>query len=173
MDRIELDDIGSDAGLFERVMLHETLTPGMDGYVEADSLKAMRLMRQVFANRLKNKAYFGGNAVHTALDLLRIGGQFGEFSAYPKLNAEFMKNVTQIMGIANNPKHPGFEDYRKHVENAKLAATEIAPPADAIIPNVVCWRTQGSKGSGGYMRPSVSLQRNTFYVLTPGLKHKP
>lgn len=172
MDRVELLPFGTDAGLFERVMLHETVSPGFrDIYDRAKSQKAMRLMRQVFENRLRNRPYFGGSHVHTALDLLRMPGQFAGFAAYPRLDAKFMDNVTTIIQIANDPHNPDQQSYRDHVEDARAAATEASPPADAILANVAAWRKEGHDGPGGYLKPALSLQGNTFYVLTPGVRH--
>ncbi len=55
MDVVELDPLTTTAGLMERLFLHETRSPAYGkSYSQPDSLKAMRLMRQVLRNRLKH-----------------------------------------------------------------------------------------------------------------------
>lgn len=41
VDLVHLDPVATHEGLIERLCLHETITPGVPGYIEADSLKAM------------------------------------------------------------------------------------------------------------------------------------
>jgi hypothetical protein len=83
---IALDPEATDTGAMERLFLLEATTPGMPGYIAAENLQAMRLMRQTIENRLKSPAEYGARGATSETDIVDLGGQFAGFGGYPKLD---------------------------------------------------------------------------------------
>ena len=77
-----------------------------------------------------------------------------------------MHNVYDTLRIANDARHPMNAAFRTHVRQAITAATEAAPPADAAVPNLYYWRTQGHKGPGKHTALYTTLQGLDFYIQT-------
>ena len=88
---LQLAPDSTDAGAMERVMLLETRDPSRPDYDRADSLKAMRWMKQVVDNRLAapKKSRFGEpEDATTETDIISVGNQFAGFGDYPAPPAE-------------------------------------------------------------------------------------
>ena len=90
MPDVQLSPESTDAGAMERMFLIETRDPSRPDYTRADSIKAMRWMKQVVDNRLAapRKSRFGEpNDATTETDIISVGNQFYGFGAYPRLRA--------------------------------------------------------------------------------------
>ena len=163
-DLVQLDPVGSHEGLLERLCLHETKTPGLPGYVAADSLKAMWFIRQFMANRIRYPLVFGNKAGITEAELMKEKDQFPGFETYPALTAAAMKNVTDCINLANDPKgwrHPLF---LAHVQNALTVARASAVPADQIVPGAAGWKKEGTPSPGAKYVFWRNLQGNDYYT---------
>ena len=135
-------------------------------YDEAESLRAMRYMRQVVENRLKASAQWGAPHAQSEIDVIAIGNQFEGFGDYPILGADKTSILHDALRIANTPSDKRSAKYSKFVQNAILAATEVTP-ASVLIPNLVAWRTLGSGSPGPRFTVAATVQSNTFYTVSP------
>ena len=72
---LALDAPTTNAGAMERLFLLEATTPGMAGYLAAENLRAMRLMRQTIENRLTSPAEYGAKGANNETDIAELGGQ--------------------------------------------------------------------------------------------------
>ncbi len=167
MTTIALDPQSTPAGLMERLFLHETMSPAYAAYDRDDSLKAMRLMRQVLENRLLNARYWGAPGATSVIDIITIRSQFGAFGDYPDIPARFMSPVYAMVHLANTPSDQRSAANAQHVQDAITAATEANPPADVKIANLVAWRTAGHSSPGARFVAAVTIQGNTFYTAEP------
>lgn len=160
----------TDQGAMERVFLLETADPAQSLYNRADSLKAMRWMKQVVDNRLAapRKSRFGEPAdAATETDIIAVGNQFAGFGDYPELSAAFNAKLYNLLHIANSPADRRSAKYAGFVEDAITAATEASPPTEAKVANLAAWRTSGRGAPGGDFRLVASLQGNDFFSASP------
>ena len=165
-DLVQLDPLTTPAGLMERLFLHETRSPAYGrAYDQADSLKAMRLMRQVLRNRLKHPEQWGARGATDEIPLITIRSQFGQFGLYPRLPVTFMAHVEEMIASANTPGSYLHAANLAHVRDAITAATEENPPADIAALGVVSWRTAGHGSPGPRFRAVVTVQGNTFFEV--------
>ena len=164
---IKLDPEMTAAGALERVLLAETASPSAADYDPDDSLKAMRYMRQVIENRLKLGHRYGAPiGARTEIDVISVGSQFEGFGRYPKLRAGIAQNISESLHIANSSKDRRSADYQTFIQNAVLAATEVAPPVSAnIAANVVAWKTKDAASPGPNFVLAGSAQGNDFYAV--------
>ena len=170
MADLQLAPEATDAGAMERMMLLETRDPSRPDYNRADSLKAMRWMRQVVDNRLAapRKSRFGEPAdATTETDIISVGNQFYGFGDYPTLNSAFQHKLALFLHLGGAIKDPRSSMYAGFVADAITAATEVASPTEARVPNLAAWRTENTKGPGGDFRFYMTLQGNTFYTASP------
>ena len=154
----------------ERMFLLETADPSRPDYNQADSLKAMRWMKQVVDNRLAapRKSRFGEPAdAKSETDIIAVGNQFAGFGDYPTLSAAFQGKLALVLHLAGATNDPRNADYAGFVANAKTAATEVQPPTEARFPNLAAWRTKSSHAPRGDFRFYMTLQGNTFYTASP------
>ena len=154
----------------ERMFLLETADPTRPDYNQADSLKAMRWMKQVVDNRLAapQKSRFGEPAnATTETDIISVGNQFAGFGDYPTLSAAFKGKLALVLHLATATNDPRNADYAGFVSNAILAATEVQPPSEARVPSLAAWRTKTTRSPGGDFRLYQTLQGNTFYTASP------
>ena len=170
MPDLQLDPASTDAGAMERMMLLETDDPNHHTYNRAESLKAMRWMKQVVDNRLAapRKSRFGEpNDATTETDIISVGNQFEGFGDYPTLSADKNAKIYRLLSIGGATGDPRSAKYAGFVADAITAATELQPPTEARILNLAAWRTQGSKTPGGDFKFYMNLQGNTFYTASP------
>ena len=152
----------------ERLFILEAYNPGNVGnYVAGDNLTAMRLMRQTIENRLKSPGEYGAKGATSETDIIELGNQFAGFGAYPTLDASMSGNLTAILAIANNSRHPQQADYLQFVKDAITAATEAVVPATAKYADVTAWRTADTGPPKGRFKPLETISGNTFYSTTP------
>jgi hypothetical protein len=163
-DTLQLDPVTTHAGLIERICLHETRTPGFPGYDEAESLKAMWFIRQMMANRVRYPRVFGNPVGITEAEIMRLPNQFPGFQTYPALTASAMKNVTDCVDLANNPRGYRHPLFLKHVQNAITVATAPAVPLDQFVPQAAGWKKQGSPSPGKRYTLWNTLQGNDYYI---------
>ena len=167
---LQLHPESTDAGAMERMFLLETANPTRPDYNQADSLKAMRWMKQVVDNRLAtpHKSRFGEPAdAKTEVDIISVGNQFAGFGDYPELSGAFKSKLAFVLHLANATKDPRNADYAGFVSNAILAATEVQPPTEARVPNLAAWRTKSTQSPGGDFKFYMILQGNTFFTASP------
>ncbi len=165
---IVLDPPNTDAGAMERLFILEAYNPGNIGnYVASENLAAMRLMRQTIENRLKAPAEYGAKGATLETDIVELGNQFAGFGDYPTLDATMSANLTDILAIANNPRHPQQADYAQFIRDAITAATEAVVPPTAKYADVTAWRTQDHGSPGGRFKVLETIGGNTFYATTP------
>jgi len=166
---IDLHPLSTPAGLMERLFLHETRSPAYGARYDRDeSLKAMRLMRQVVANRLKHPRLWGAPGAKDEIGIITIKSQFGQFGLYPNLPPPFMAHVDAMVASANDASSSLHAANLQHVQDAVTAATEADPPADLVALAAVSWRTEGHGSPGGNFRAVVTVQGNTFYAIAAG-----
>ena len=170
MPDLKLDPESTDAGAMERMFLLETNDPDQHSYNRAESLKAMRWMKQVVDNRLAapKKSRFGEpNDATTETDIISVGNQFAGFGDYPTLSAGDNAKIYKFLHIGGIGSNARSAKYSGFVADAITAATELQPPPEARIPNLAAWRTQNSRPPGGDFRFYMTLQGNTFYTASP------
>ncbi len=164
---LALDAPATDAGAMERLFLLEATTPGMAGYVAAENLRAMRLMRQTIENRLKSPAEYGAKGASDETDIVELGGQFAGFGGYPALDADMTYNLALFLKIANDARDRRQPQYVAYVRDAITAATEPTTPPVADYADVTAWRTGGTASPGPRFRLLVTLSGNDFYATNP------
>ncbi len=164
-----LDPETTPAGCMERLFIIETQSPAYVGaYNQPDSLKAMRLMRQVVENRLKASAQWGARNAKDETDVISIGTQFAGFGDYPTLPAALRSIVSETLRLANTPNDPRSAPYAQFVQDAVTAATEVTPP-EGVVPNLVAWRTSNAKvkSPGPRFKEYMVVQGNRFFTVDP------
>ena len=152
------------------MFLLETADPSRPDYNQADSLKAMRWMKQVVDNRLAapRKWRFGEpQDAKTETDIISVGNQFAGFGDYPELSADLKSKLAVILHLAAATSDPRNRDYAGFVSNAIMAATETQPPTEARVPNLAAWRTKATRSPRGEFRLYRILQGNSFYTASP------
>ncbi len=158
----------TDAGAMERLFVLEAYNPGNVGnYVASDNLPAMRLMRQTIENRLKSPIEYGARGATSETDIVELGNQFAGFGNYPTLDATMNANLTNILAIANNSRHPQQADYVQFLKDAITAATEALVPATAEYADVTAWRTEDHGAPKGRFKVLKTIGGNTFYSTAP------
>lgn len=173
MSDLRLDRESTDAGALERLFLLETADPDQGIYDRAQSLKAMRWMKQVIDNRLASpvKSRFGEPANATSeTDIIAVGNQFAGFGDYPSLSASFKAKLYRLVYLGAYPDPRGSR-YAAFVADAITAATEPAPPPADRVPDLAAWRTSGRGTPGGAFRFVAGLQGNDFFSATPVPPH--
>ncbi len=170
MADLKLDPASTDAGAMERMFLLETNDPDQHSYNRAESLKAMRWMKQVVDNRLAapKKSRFGEPSdAATETDIISVGNQFAGFGDYPTLSGVDNAKLYKFLHIGGVTGDPRSAKYAGFVADAITAATELQPPTEARIVNLAAWRTQNSRPPGGDFKLYLTLQGNTFYTASP------
>ena len=158
---IALDPETTDVGAMERLFLLEATTPGMPGYIAAENLRAMRLMRQTIENRLKSPAEYGARGATSETDIVDLGGQFAGFGGYPILDADMAYNLTLFLRLANDARDRRQAAYAQYVRDAVTAATEATVPPVADFADVTAWRTAGTDSPGPRFRLLITLAETT------------
>ncbi len=149
-------------------MLLETYSPGRVGFYDRDeSLRAMRLMRQVITNRLRAPGQYSAAGAKTDTDIIELGNQFAGFQDYPDLPASLKANLTEILRVANALKDSRQAAYGHFVQDAITAATEATPPLGPIDTTATGWRTALHHSPGSNFRIIATLQGNTFFATVP------
>lgn len=168
MPGIALDPENTNAGAMERLMMLETYSPAQRGlYDQAESLHAMRLMRQVIENRLKTPSRYSAAGATGEVDIVRLGNQFAGFGDYPDLPASLKGNLADILNIANSSKDPRSAAYAQFVKDAVTAATEPAAAFAPLDVSATGWRTFAHHSPGKNFRIITTLQGNTFFATNP------
>jgi hypothetical protein len=164
----QLDPENTDAGAMERLMLLETYSPARLGlYDRQQSLRAMRLMRQVIENRLKAPSRYSAPGARDPTDIVRLGNQFAGFRDYPTLPSSLRVNLINIVRIANDDGDQRAAAYSNFVQDAITAATEKLPALGAIDVTATGWRTAAHASPGMNFRVITTLQGNTFFATSP------
>ena len=155
-------------GLMELMMIHENLSPYLEGWNKEDALRAMRLMRQVIENRCRHPKLFGVKYAKPGLTaellIMKVRSQFAASADAPNFPHKFIGPARIIIAAANDSSARGHGDCHDQVQSAITAATEAGPPADCIKPNLYYWRTKDHAGPGPHTHPDETLQNNTFYT---------
>jgi hypothetical protein len=148
---IALSDIGTDAGIIERVLLAEVMSPGYGAYDEAKALKVMKAIANCIYNRKEysNPSLFGISSQNpTVLDVVTAPGQFAGFSKGAdgklKLSSDIETHIQEILDNANSGD-PGI--YYQFVENAKAVAS--SNHASPFSEEVYGFRTGTATDPGG------------------------
>ena len=165
-----LDPASTDAGALERMFLLETDDPDQHSYDRAESLKAMRWMKQVVDNRLSapHKSRFGEPSdAQSETDIISVGNQFAGFGDYPTLSAADNAKIYKFLHVGGVGSDPRNAKYAGFVADAITAATEIQPPTGEKVLNLAAWRTQNARPPGGDFKLYMTLQGNTFYTASP------
>ena len=165
-DTLHLDDAATNAGAMERLFLLETRTPAYGDYDEAESLRAMRIMRQVIENRLKAPRLWGAPGATTETEVIAVSSQFAGFGGYPELSADMSSLLATILKLANSAADPRRAKYARFVQDAIIAATEASPALPAYA-EAAGWRTSRHSPPGANFRLIISLQGNDFYAVSP------
>jgi hypothetical protein len=168
VERIALPAANTPAGLYARVFLAETKSPGVPAnraYSDESALESMVLMRVVIDNRLRNPSSdWASNGARTLADVIRRPGQFEGFGSYPDLSSRIQDNIDKAIAIANDGAHPRSAAYRSFVSIALTVAQRSAIP-DPSGTGLYFWRTAES----GSPSPRVELYRsvlgNSFYRM--------
>lgn len=165
--QISLAPANTAQGAMERAFLAETLSPAYHGsYKSALDLPAMRNMRQVIENRLKNAAEYEARGAKNEIFILTAPSQFPEFRNYPVLPRDTENDITGILQAANNPASPDHAANLQHVLNAIHAATESVNPSAANFPNATAWKRTpqvGEASLGPHFKSLGDVGGNTFF----------
>jgi len=163
--RIELPDLREESGAVARLLLAETRSPWASGYDAGEATQAMKWMKLVLANRLRNNpAQFRAASATSLVHIIKAPGQFEGFAGYPKLSDTIRKNVADILEIANNDAHSKQAAFADHVRSAIAVANE-APIGDPCPTKLYGWRTKGSGSPGTRFELFKSVGGNDFYTL--------
>ena len=157
----------TDLGAMQRLFLLEATTPGMAGYIAAENLRAMRLMRQTIENRLKSPSEYGARGATNETDIIELGGQFAGFGGYPMLDADMTYNLTLFLKIANDARDRRQPLYAQFIRDSITAATEPTMPPVADYADVTAWRTTTTGSPGPRFRLLITLSGNDFYATNP------
>ena len=183
---VTLPSINSDAGVLARVLIAESLNPGyQDRYNEAETLKAMRMMRAVYENRLKNNpGQFGARGASTLTDVITAPGQTHGFTLDSDRNLvisfDVQNRIDVIVGFANTGV-PGA--YARMVQNAIDVGTGVISSLDpfagttsingiTVTGGLYGFRTAGASDPGGRFVSIPSSMGGVvggqqFYTLEP------
>ena len=168
MPDVQLAPENTNEGAMERLMLLETYSPARVGsYNRNDSLRAMRLMRQVIENRLRAPARYSAAGAQDETDIITLGNQFANFGDYPDLPASIKTNLVDILRIANAAKDARQPAYAQFVQDAITAATERVPAVGPVDTTATGWRTTLHHSPGNNFRIITTLQGNTFFATVP------
>lgn len=158
-----LPDEKTNAGAMARLFIVEAISPGMPRYKAEENLTAMRLMRQVIANRLKEPALYSARGARSEIDIIKAGNQYAGFGSYPALYGRLSINLKTILQYASDPNWPTQAKYARFVNDAIQAATESISPPLAASAVVTAWRTEGSSSPGSNFVKVGTFSGNTFY----------
>ena len=154
----------------EEAFLAENITPSYGSeYSPENALESMRLMKQVLENRLKDPKRYKASGAKDEFDILRMGGQFPEYSPQGRLQGRAAENVSDILTIANKSNDPRHNAYRQFVQMAIQVAHEQLDPSTLQWPNVTGWYSDRNKADehvnhlGSGFEIVGSLAKNTFY----------
>lgn len=144
--------------------MDEALPPGKNYDTNLD-LQAMRDMRQVLENRLKDPSQYNARGATNETQIITAHGQFQGFGNCPKGIPHYADDDVKA---ANNPTHALRAEYYQHVQNAITAATESITPTVAGLPNATAWYAAGKGKPKGDFYPLQDVERNTFYGTGSG-----
>jgi hypothetical protein len=162
--KIELDPWNTPAGAMENAFLAETISPGQHSkYSPEEALSAMRLMKQALENRLKKPSQYEARGAINEFDILRIGGQFPEFTPEGHLHSDAASAVSEIVGDAQNQNSAHYEEYRQYVQLAIQVANEKLDPSTVKWQNATAWRTTGHGSPGAGFYKIGDFGGNTFF----------
>ncbi len=169
-----LDPDNTPTGAMEQAFLTETHTPDNGAlYSPEDTLVAMRLMRQVVENRLKNPSEYDARGATTAFGILTASGQFPEFKSTGALTPKQQKKLHDVLEATQSSNSPLYKEYAQYVQLAMQVAHEELNPSTVKWPNVTGWRTKksGSPGTGFYKIGDFG--GNTFFGTIADLAKEP
>ncbi|CAI9121067.1 hypothetical protein [Brytella acorum] len=150
----------TDAGALVRLLLLETIGPLESSYNRDESLKAMRLMRQVVENRLRTPARYMAAGATSEQDIVRLGNQFAGFRDYPTLPGLLAGKLAKL--VSESARYPAVATFIRD-------AIEVvsAPTSGAASTTVAAWRTTGRGAPGRNFRLIGNYQGNSFYEVVP------
>jgi hypothetical protein len=165
-EKLELPAASSEEGLLARLLLAESINPGMPGYDAAKSRTGMQWMRVVLANRLKDPGSFGAKGATTVREVVTAPGQFAGFEKYPALGSKQEKVITAVLATANDDSDARQEKYARFVRDALEVAQSKSVIADPCPTGLYGWRTVGHGSPGkGFAAYGGPLSGNQFYTL--------
>jgi hypothetical protein len=185
---ISLPPLSTEAGAVAHMLVNECNPPGIPHdphYNEAETLRAMRLMKVVLDNRLNHRppassgylpSMFGAPNATTLADVI-IGGQIAGFSRSGGAIHVAPAVMAHINAIVNEANHGLPGAYFRHVQhaidvaNAPVVADEFASLSTvggvSVLGRTYGWRPHGSPGSNFVAIPNGLIQGNQFYTLLP------
>jgi hypothetical protein len=185
---IVLPPLTTEAGVMARLLVNESMVPGLPHnphYSEEQSLRGMRLMKVVIDNRLNHRPpasagylanLFNAPQASNYIDII-VSGQFAGFSrsgGTVQTSAGVTANIDAIVQEANQGK-PGF--YFRFVQNAITVANApvvadefavLSPVGSiAILGRTYGWRTSGhgAPGPNFIAIPNGAIGGNQFFTL--------
>ena len=164
---IELSDISSDAGIIERVLLAEVMSPAYGAYNESKAKRVMKAIVNCIYNRknYSNPELFGIHSQNpSVLDVVTAPGQFDGFSLGADGTLELSSSVeAHIQAILDSANQGVPGKYYRFVEAAKSIAR--GNHASPFTKAVYAFRTAGASGPGGRFDRIWNVDGQGVHVL--------
>ena len=164
---IELSDISSDAGIIERVLLAEVMSPAYGAYNESKAKRVMKAIVNCIYNRknYSNPELFGIHSQNpSVLDVVTAPGQFDGFSLGADGTLELSSSVeAHIQAILDSANQGVPGKYYRFVEAAKSIAS--GNHASPFTKAVYAFRTAGASGPGGRFDRIWNVDGQGVHVL--------
>ena len=164
---IALSDISSDAGIIERVLLAEVMSPAYGAYNEGKAKRVMKAIVNCVYNRknYSNTELFGIHSQNpSVLDVVTAPGQFAGFSLGADGTLELSSSVeAHIQAILDSANQGVPGKYYRFVEAAKSIAR--GNHASPFTKAVYAFRTAGASDPGGRLDRIWNVDGPGVHVL--------
>ena len=164
---IALSDISSDAGIIERVLLAEVMSPAYGAYNERKAKRVMKAIVNCIYNRknYSNPELFGIHSQNpSVLDVVTAPGQFAGFSLGADGTLELSSSVeAHIQAILDSANQGVPGKYYRFVEAAKSIAR--GNHASPFTRAVYAFRTAGASDPGGRLDRIWNVDGPGVHVL--------
>ena len=164
---IALSDISSDAGIIERVLLAEVMSPAYGAYNEGKAKRVMKAIVNCIYNRknYSNPELFGIHSQNpSVLDVVTAPGQFAGFSLGADGTLELSSSVeAHIQAILDSANQGVPGKYYRFVEAAKSIAR--GNRASPFTQEVYAFRTAGASDPGGRLDRIWNVDGPGVHVL--------
>ena len=164
---IELSDISSDAGIIERVLLAEVMSPAYSAYNEGKAKRVMKAIVNCIYNRKNypNPELFGIPSQNpSVLDVVTAPGQFAGFSLGADGTLELSSSVeAHIQAILDSANQGVPGKYYRFVEAAKSIArgNHASPFSKAVY----AFKTASASDPGGRLDRIWNVDGQGVHVL--------
>ena len=164
---IALSDISSDAGIIERVLLAEVMSPAYGAYNEGKAKRVMKAIVNCIYNRknYSNPELFGIHSQNpSVLDVVTAPGQFAGFSLGADGTLELSSSVeAHIQDILDSANQGAPGKYYRFVEAAKSIArgNHASPFTEAVY----AFKTAGASDPGGRLDRIWNVDGTGIHVL--------